>query len=374
VQVIDAVQVIDEGRTPVSQESPRFRAVLEDFAPYQPGRQVSTPDGRSYKLSSNESPFGPLPSVAQVIAHAALDVNRYPDNGAAALTEAIAQRFAVPPGHIAVGCGSVGVTQQLLETVGEPDAEVLYAWRSFEAYPTLVGLSSAVPVTVPLRAETHDLPAIADAITGRTRLIFVCNPNNPTGTVVHADELTEFLDRVPQDTLVVLDEAYAEYVRDPQVPDGMAVYRDRPNVAVLRTFSKAYGLAGLRVGFLVAHSPVAAAVRKTVLPFTVNALAQVAAIASLAAEPELLERVDAVVKERVRVRDELLAQDWSVPPTEANFVWLRLGEDTQDFTAACAQAGVAIRPFGAEGARISIGDHDANDAFLAVARSYPRRH
>jgi histidinol-phosphate aminotransferase len=374
VRVIGTVQVIDEGRTPVSQESPRFRAVLENFAPYQPGRQVSTPDGRSYKLSSNESPFGPLPSVAQVIAQAALDVNRYPDNGAAALTEAIAQRFAVPPGHIAVGCGSVGVTQQLLETVGEPDAEVLYAWRSFEAYPTLVGLSSAAAVTVPLRAETHDLPAMADAITGRTRLIFVCNPNNPTGTVVHADELTEFLDRVPQDTLVVLDEAYAEYVRDPQVPDGMAVYRDRPNVAVLRTFSKAYGLAGLRVGFLVAHPPVAAAVRKTVLPFTVNALAQVAAIASLAAEPELLERVDAVVKERARVRDELLAQDWSVPPTEANFVWLRLGADTQDFTAACAQAGVAIRPFGAEGARISIGDHDANDAFLAVARAYPRRH
>jgi len=374
VRVIGTVQVIDEGRTPVSQESPRFRAVLENFAPYQPGRRVSTPDGRSYKLSSNESPFGPLPSVAQVIAQAALDVNRYPDNGAAALTEAIAQRFAVPPGHIAVGCGSVGVTQQLLETVGEPDAEVLYAWRSFEAYPTLVGLSSAAAVTVPLRAETHDLRAMADAITGRTRLIFVCNPNNPTGTVVHADELTEFLDRVPQDTLVVLDEAYAEYVRDPQVPDGMAVYRDRPNVAVLRTFSKAYGLAGLRVGFLVAHPPVAAAVRKTVLPFTVNAIAQAAAIASLAAEPELLERVDAVVKERARVRDELLAQDWSVPPTEANFVWLRLGADTQDFTAACAQAGVAIRPFGAEGARISIGDHDANDAFLAVARAYPRRH
>jgi histidinol-phosphate aminotransferase len=374
VQVIDAVQVIEEGRTPVSQESPRFRAVLENFAPYQPGRRVSTPDGRSYKLSSNESPFGPLPSVAQVIAHAALDVNRYPDNGATALTEAIAQRFAVPPGHIAVGCGSVGVTQQLLEAVGEPDAEVLYAWRSFEAYPTLVGLSSAAAVTVPLRAEAHDLPAMADAITSRTRLIFVCNPNNPTGTVVHADELTEFMDRVPEDTLVVLDEAYAEYVRDPQVPDGMAVYRDRPNVAVLRTFSKAYGLAGLRVGFLVAHPPVAGAVRKTVLPFTVNALAQAAAIASLAAEPELLERVDAVVKERVRVRDELLAQDWSVPPTEANFVWLRLGEDTQDFAAECAQAGVAIRPFGAEGARISIGDHDANDAFLAVARAYPRRH
>jgi histidinol-phosphate aminotransferase len=173
---------------------------------------------------------------------------------------------------------------------------------------------------------------------------------------------------------VVLDEAYHEYVRDPQVPDGMALYRDRPNVTVLRTFSKAYGLAGLRVGFLVGHSPVAAAVRKTMLPFTVNAVAQAAAIASLAAEAELLERVAAVVKERSRVRDELLAQGWSVPPTEANFVWLRLGADTQDFAAAAARAGVAVRPFGAEGARISIGDHDANDAFLSVARAYPRRH
>jgi histidinol-phosphate aminotransferase len=368
------VQVVAEGRTPVSQESPRFRAVLDHFAPYQPGRRVSAPDGRSYKLSSNESPFGPLPSVTRVIAQAALDVNRYPDNGAAALTEAIAQRFAVPPEHVAVGCGSVGVTQQLLEAVGEPAAEVLYAWRSFEAYPTLVGLSSSAAVTVPLRDEKHDLPAMAGAITSHTRLIFVCNPNNPTGTVVHGDELAAFLDRVPSDTLVVLDEAYTEYVRDPQVPDGMAVYRDHPNVAVLRTFSKAYGLAGLRVGFLVAHPPVAAAVRKTMLPFTVNALAQAAAVASLDAEAELLERVDGVVKERSRVRDELLAQGWSVPPAEANFVWLRLGEDTQDFAAACAQNGVAVRPFGAEGARISIGDHDANDAFLAVTRAYPRRH
>jgi histidinol-phosphate aminotransferase len=358
----------------VSHGSPRFRALLQEFAPYQPGRRVASPDGRSYKLSSNESPFGPLPSVMQVIAEAASDVHRYPDNGAAALTEAIAQRFAVPREHIAVGCGSVGVTQQLLEAVGEPEAQVLYAWRSFEAYPTLVALSAAEPVTVPLRAETHDLAAMAGAVTSRTRVIFICNPNNPTGTVVHSGELAEFLARVPPDCLVVLDEAYSEYVRDPEVPDGLAVYCEHPNVAVLRTFSKAYGLAGLRVGFMIAHPPVAEAVRKTMLPFTVNAVAQAAAVASLAAEAELLERVDMVVKERSRVASELREQGWSVPPTEANFVWLRLGADTQDFAAACARAGVAIRPFGAEGARISIGDHDANDAFLAVARGYPRRH
>ena len=358
----------------MSGQSPRFRRVLDQFAPYQPGRRVSGPGGRSVKLSSNESPFGPLPSVTEAIAEAVRGVNRYPDNGAADLIEAIAGRFAVPPEHIAVGCGSVGVTQQLLEAAGEPGAEVVYAWRSFEAYPTLVDLSAATSVRVPLKNETHDLNALSQAITPRTRVVFVCNPNNPTGTVVHAAALERFVDQVPADCLVVLDEAYAEYVRDPDVPDGLVFYRDRPNVAVLRTFSKAYGLAGLRVGFMVAHPAVAGAVRKTMLPFTVNAIAQAAAIASLAAEGELLERVAMVVKERARVRDELLAQGWTVPPTEANFVWLRLAEDTQDFALACERAGGSVRTLGAEGARVSIGDHDENDAFLDVARAYPRRH
>ncbi|HWG60286.1 MAG TPA: histidinol-phosphate transaminase [Streptosporangiaceae bacterium] len=356
------------------QGSPRFRAVLDGFAPYRPGRQVSGPDGKSHKLSSNESPFGPLPSVVEVIAEAAAAVNRYPDNGSGALTEAIAERFAVPAGHVALGCGSVGVTQQLLEAVGEPGAEVVYAWRSFEAYPTLADLAAVTSIRVPLREEAHDLPAMANAITSRTRAVFVCNPNNPTGTVVHEAALAEFLDQVPAHCLVVLDEAYAEYVRDPGVPSGMALYADRPNVAILRTFSKAYGLAGLRVGFVVAQPTVIEAVRKTMLPFTVNSIAQAAAIASLAAETELLERVDNVVKERSRVAGDLRTQGWSVPSTEANFVWLRLGPDTQEFAAACERAGVAIRPFGDEGARISIGDQDANDAFLDVARAYPRRH
>jgi histidinol-phosphate aminotransferase len=358
----------------VSAQSPRFRAILDQFAPYKPGRTPTAPDGRSFKLSSNESPFGPLPSVVKVIAEAAGQVNRYPDNGAAELTEAIAARFGVPASHVAVGCGSVGVAQQLLEAVGEPGAEVLYAWRSFEAYPILSDLAGVTSVRVPLRDEVHDLAAMADAITGRTRLIFVCNPNNPTGTVVHRAGLEEFLARVPDDCLVVLDEAYSEYVRDADAPNGLLLYRDRPNTAVLRTFSKAYGLAGLRVGFLVAHEPVASAVRKTMLTFSVNALAQAAAIASLEAEPELLERVQAVVGERDRVRGELLGQGWAVPPTEANFVWLRLGEDTADFAGACDRAGVSVRPFGADGVRVSIGDRDANDAFLAVARAYPRRH
>jgi histidinol-phosphate aminotransferase len=358
----------------VSAQSPRFRPILGQFAPYKPGKAPSAPGGQAFKLSSNESPFGPLPSVVKVIAEAACDVNRYPDNGATELTQAIAERFRVPPSHVAVGCGSVGVAQQLLEAVSEPGAEVVYAWRSFEAYPYLSDLAGATSVRVPLRDEVHDLDAMAEAITERTRLVFVCNPNNPTGTVVHRAELESFLDRVPGDCLVVLDEAYTQYVTDADVPDGLDLYRNRPNLAVLRTFSKAYGLAGLRVGFLIGHEPVAAAVRKTMLTFTVNALAQAAAIASLAAEPELLERVDAVVSERDRVRGELLAQGWTVPPTEANFVWLRLGDDTDDFAEACDRQGVSVRPFGGQGARVSIGDRDANNAFLAIAEAYPRRH
>jgi len=226
---------------------------------------------------------------------------------------------------------------------------------------------------VPLRAETHDLDAMAAAITPRTRLILVCNPNNPTGTVVGGQRLTAFLDQVPGDCLVVLDEAYREYIRDESVPDGIGLYRDRPNVAVLRTFSKAYGLAGLRVGFLIGHPPVAAAVRKTMLTFSVNSVAQAAAVASLAAEGELLERVETVVKERDRVRSALLADGWAVPATEANFVWLRLGEHTTEFAAACDRSGIAVRPFAGEGARVSIGTPEANDAFLAVAHAFPYR-
>jgi histidinol-phosphate aminotransferase len=358
----------------MSDLSPRFRPVLDTFPAYRPGRVPVAATGRAaHKLSSNESPYGPLPSVAEVIAEAGREVHRYPDNGAEALIAALARRFSVPLDHIATGCGSVGVLKQLIEAVTDPGAEVLYAWRSFEAYPPLADLASAASVRVPLRGETHDLEAMAAAITPRTRLVLVCNPNNPTGTVVGAQQLTAFLDRVPGDCLVVLDEAYREYIRDDSVPDGLALYRAYPNVAVLRTFSKAYGLAGLRVGFMIGHAPVAAAVRKTMLPFTVSAVAQAAAVASLAAEAELLERVEFVVKERDRVREALLSDGWTVPPTEANFVWLRLGEHTTPFAEACESQGIATRPFAGEGVRVSIGTHEANDAFLAAAQAFPHR-
>jgi histidinol-phosphate aminotransferase len=355
--------------------TPHFRPVLDTVPPYRPGRvPVAAPgQAQAYKLSSNESPYGPLPSVAEVIAETGRGVNRYPDNGAEALTSALAARFEVPAEHIAVGCGSVGVLKQVIEAACDAGDEVIYAWRSFEAYPGLCDLAGATSVRVPLRGEDHDLDAMAAAITPRTRVILVCSPNNPTGTVVPRDELVGFLDKVPGDCLVVLDEAYREYVRDEAVPDGIALYRDRPNVAVLRTFSKAYGLAGLRVGFLVGHPPVAAAIRKTMLTFSVSSVAQAAAVASLAAEPELLERVETTVKERTRVREALIADGWTVPPTEANFVWLRLGSHTASFALACERAGIAVRPFDGEGARVSIGAPDANDAFLAVASEFPHR-
>ncbi|MFI9430590.1 MULTISPECIES: histidinol-phosphate transaminase [Streptosporangium] len=351
---------------------PRFRAILDTMPPYKAGKAVVSADGRSYKLSSNESPYEPLPSVVEAVAKAATEIHRYPDPAATGLTHALAERYGVPPEHIALGAGSVTVAQQLFETVNEPGAEVIYAWRSFEAYPLLADLAGTVSVRVPLLGETHHLEAMAEAVTPQTRMIFVCNPNNPTGTVVHAAELEAFLDRVPENVLVVLDEAYREYVRDADVTDGLTVYRDRPNVAVLRTFSKAYGLAGLRVGYLIGGEAVATAVRKTTVPFAVNHLAQAAAVASLAAEDELLERVDTVVKERTRVREALIAQGWTVPVSEANFVWLRLGERTTEFAEACAAEGVAVRPFAGEGARVSIGSAEANDTFLAVAGAFER--
>ena len=183
-------------------------------------------------------------------------------------------------------------------------------------------------------------------------------------------ELERFLDRVPGDVLVVLDEAYREFVRDTEVPDGVEIYRERPNVCVLRTFSKAYGLAGLRVGFAIAHEPVAAALRKTAVPFGVSQIAQDAAIASLRAEDELIGRVGSLVCERNRVMDALRGQGWTVPDTQANFVWLRLGESTVPFAQACEQAGAVVRPFAGEGVRVTVGETEANDIFLKVAEGF----
>ncbi|GAB2442417.1 histidinol-phosphate transaminase [Streptomyces incanus] len=354
----------------MSETSPKLRAELEGIPTYKPGKPAAAGGPVAYKLSSNENPYPPLPGVMEAVTSTASSFNRYPDMACTSLMAELSERFAVPVSHLATGTGSVGVAQQLLQATSGPGDEVIYAWRSFEAYPIITRISGATAVQVPLTpGDVHDLDAMAEAITERTRLIFVCNPNNPTGTVVRRAELERFLDRVPRDVLVVIDEAYREFIRDPEVPDGVELYRDRPNVCVLRTFSKAYGLAGLRIGFAIAHEPVAAALRKTAVPFGVSQLAQDAAIASLRAEDELIGRVGSLVCERNRVMETLRAQGWKVPESQANFVWLRLGERTTAFAQACEQAGVVVRPFTGEGVRVTVGEAEANDIFLKVTEA-----
>ena len=344
-----------------------LRPVLSSLPAYVPGRTVPG----AVKLASNESPYPPLPSVVAQIAAAATEINRYPDNGAAALTAALAAKYGVDAGRVAVGCGSVSLCTQLVQSVADADDEVLYAWRSFEAYPIITAVSGASAVQVPLHDYVHDLDAMADRVTGKTRLIFVCNPNNPTGTAVRGDELLAFLRRVPDDVVVALDEAYREYVDDADVVDGLTLLDAHPNLIVLRTFSKAYGLAGLRVGYAVASDPaLAAALRQTQVPFSISSLAQAAALASLTeqAEGELLDRVAGVVAERSRVQSELAAMGYSVPSSQANFVWFDLGERTADWAAGCEQRGVIVRAFAGQGARVTISSPEENDRFLAAAR------
>jgi histidinol-phosphate aminotransferase len=351
----------------------RLRSTLTGIPSYVPGRAAANgaAGAPAFKISSNENPYPPLPRVVEVVARAAQQMNRYPDMAATALVEAIAAHVDVEPAQVAVGTGSVGVLGQILAaTCGEGD-EVVHAWRSFEAYPILIQLSGATGVPVPLAAGArHDLVAMAAAVTDQTRLVLVCTPNNPTGPAVHRAELDAFLDRVPSDVLVVIDEAYVEFVRDPDVPDALAVLQARPNVAVLRTFSKAYGLAGLRVGYALAAPQVAAALRKTAVPFGVSVVAQDAAVASLAAYDELAERVDALVAERGRVIAGLRAQGWDIPDSEANFVWLELGERTMDFAAAAERAGLVVRPFAGSGARCTVAEPESADLLLDVAREF----
>ena len=351
----------------------RLRPELADIPAYTPGKTVPG----AVKLASNETVHGPLPSVREAIAAATETINRYPDNGHVELKEQLS-RFLdpggeFPPERIAVGCGSVSLCQQLIQITCTVGDEVVFGWRSFEVYPLQVRVAGAVPVQVPLRDHTFDLDAMLAAVTERTRLIFVCNPNNPTSTVVDPEELARFVAAVPPDILVVIDEAYVEYIRDGLLPDSLGLARQHPNVVVLRTFSKAYGLAGLRVGYAVGDPEVITALGKVYVPFTASTISQAAAIASVQAAEELLTRTDAVVAERRRVSAELTRLGYTVAPSQANFVWLPLGEDTVDFAQRAAEARVLVRPYGADGARVSIGAPAENDAFLAFAEAWIRR-
>ncbi|HEX5598702.1 MAG TPA: histidinol-phosphate transaminase [Micromonosporaceae bacterium] len=351
------------------------RRDLEALPNYVPGRspadlarELGLPE--AIKLASNEVPYGPLPGVVEAVAEAAAGVHRYPDMGVTALRDALAERYGVATDRIATGCGSVALAEHLVRTTCLPGDEVVYSWRSFEAYPIIAATSAATSVRVPNNDHHgHDLAAMAAAVTDRTRLILVCNPNNPTGTSLRREELDRFLADVPDDVLVVLDEAYREFVTDPEVPDGLEAYGDRPNVVVLRTLSKAWGLAGLRIGFLVAHPQVAAAVRKVVTPFSTSAAAQAGALAALQQEAEVQRRCALVVAERDRVGEKLRKLIPDVPESQANFLWLPLGDRALAFAAACESRGVIVRPFAGDGVRVTIGTPAENDAFLAAAEA-----
>jgi len=342
------------------------RPSLEALPTYVPGRAIPG----SIKLASNEVPYGPLPGVVEAIAEAAANSHRYPDMGVVELRGRLADRLGVGPERVATGCGSIALLEHLVKATCATGDEVLHAWRSFEAYPIVTIAAGATGVRVPNRPDHgHDLPAMAAAVTDRTRLVLVCTPNNPTGVAVHRAELDAFLDAVPESVLVVLDEAYREFVTDPDVPDCLAAYGDRPNVVVLRTMSKAWGLAGLRVGYLVGAPDVVATVGKVTTPFSTSAVAQAAALAALDAEDEMRRRATLVVSERERVETALRKQ-YDVPVTQANFVWLPLGDQAVPFAAHCEAAGVIVRPFAGDGVRITIGTAEENDILLAAAETY----
>ena len=351
---------------------PTLRPALDGIPAYKAGQPPTVREGvTAYKLSSNENHHDPLPSVVTAIEGALREIHRYPDYGSAALLQALSSRFDVPVDHLSVGTGSVGMLQQLVQITAGPGDGVLFAWRSFEAYPIMTQIAGATAQRVPLDADDrHDLPAMLAAIDDTTRLVLVCNPNNPTSTAVGRGALDAFIDEVPSDVLVVIDEAYREFVDPAQVPDGIEYYRNRPNVAVLRTFSKAYGLAGLRVGFCIAHEAVTEAMRKVQVPFGVSTMAQVAAIASLEHEDELLARVRTIVEERAVMEAGLRAAGLNPADSQANFLWLRLGERTPSFAAACDEAGLSVRPFGDEGVRITVGEPEANRRLVEVAAAW----
>jgi histidinol-phosphate aminotransferase len=344
----------------------RVRPSLAQLPAYVPGRKLPG----AAVLASNESPYGLLPGVAERLAELAGGVSRYPDMGATALLEALARHHGVDPERIAVGAGSSEVCGQLLHAVVDPGDEVVFGWRSFEAYPILTTVAGGTAVRVPLRDHALDLDAMAEAITARTRLVFVCNPNNPTSTALGERELLDFADRVPPEVLIVVDEAYREYADPALVPDGLALLGDRPNVVVLRTFSKAYGLAGLRVGYCVAPPEIAAHVRRTQVPFSVSGLAQEAAIVALGEGDEVARRAALTVGERERMTKELRAAGFEVPESHSNFVWLPLGADSGDFALHCLDGKVVVRPFAGEGVRVTVGLPEENDTFLALAASW----
>ncbi|HJG44150.1 histidinol-phosphate transaminase [Corynebacterium phoceense] len=331
-----------------------IRPDLSSLPAYVPGkRQVD-----ALKLSSNEATQPPLPAAVDAMAAAAAGANRYPDMGAVAIREALAEHLGVAFEQVAVGTGSSALCQQLVQVTCADGDEVVFPWRSFEAYPIFAQVHGATPVAIPLKDEGVDLEAMAAAITDRTRLIFICNPNNPSGSIVTRAEFAEFMAKVPAEITVALDEAYTEYLRAEDTPLATEEIAKHPNLVGLRTFSKAYGLAGVRIGYAFGQPDMIEALNKVSIPFSVNSVAQAGALASLAAQDELKQRTDTAVVERQRVIEATGAY-----PSETNFVWLP-GE-TPELAAALAEQGVLVRSF-PEGIRITVTTPEETDQLLAA--------
>lgn len=359
------------------------RPVFDTLPSYAAGKPPAPVEGLTrYKLSSNENPLGPVPEVARVLAEFDA-VHRYPDPLSTALRTALAGQLGVDAEDIVTGAGSLGALNQILKTFAGVNAdgvqdEVIYAWRSFEAYPILVGIMGARSVQVPnLPNGAHDLDSMAEAVTDRTRLILVCTPNNPTGPAVTESQIRSFLAKVPATVPVVIDEAYFEFCAASSIPEGeepplngLDIYRDYPNVIILRTFSKAQGLAGLRVGYSISHPQITRHLRVAATPFAVSALAERAAVASIEHQEAVMARVSHIVAERERVTARLRELGYEFPSTYANFVWLPLGERTGEFVDLMNRNALSVRAFGSEGVRVSIGEVEANDRFLSLCELF----
>jgi histidinol-phosphate aminotransferase len=354
-----------------------FRPALAGLVPYEPGKpaeEVRRELGldRVVKLASNEGPFPPFPAALEALSRGATDLNRYPDGGFFRLRQALAGRHGVEPEAIAPAGGADGVVLYLSLACLDPGDEVVLGWPSFPSYVLCALKLAAVPVKVSLREHRYDPGALLAAITPRTKIVYLCNPNNPTGTMVSRTEIDAYFEGVPEHVLTILDEAYFEYVDDRHYPDGIAEYlKAGHRVMVLRTFSKIYGLAGLRVGYGVGPTEVVTAIRKVQNAFDVTQAAQDAALASIGDDEEIARRRQLTAEGRRQLVDGLKGLGLRpAEPAVANFVFVEVGEDARPLFQELLEGGVIVRPlagFGAPGAiRVSVGTADENAAFLGA--------
>jgi histidinol-phosphate aminotransferase len=326
-----------------------------------------------HQLSLNENPAPPLPGVREAVINAADHLNLTLDAFADGLTAAIADHHRVPSCDVMVGAGAGAILQQLLDGIACAGTEVVHATPSFWGYGPLVRNTGATPVAVSLVGNyATDVDAMVAAVTPRTRAVLLCNPNNPTGSMLGHAELTRLLDALPSDVLVVVDEAYREFADLAQIADALALYREDPRVVVVRTFSKSHGLLGLRVGYLVAAESVVTPLRATAPFFRVSTVAQAAAIAALAAEEQMRAQCEAVSVERDRLRAALMDRGVTVPPSAGNYLWLPMGDGPRLVSFLSAH-GVAVSEVGGLGVRLTVGTRESNDAVIELITEYTRK-